>query len=140
MSELFDIVVDCENQLGLIGPRGIPTWKSRAADVGRLRRGLNSHPDVTITDLRLALAWCRRRKEPITSVSELFGKVKDARRHRIQDERTTDVSLSFREALRWEGDQSDPDAERWLARLVRSFGPARADVLQEWRVAGRGPR
>lgn len=140
MSELWDIVVDAENRLGLAGPRGVPVWKSRAADVARLRRGLTSRPDVTTTDLRLALAFCSRRQEPITTITELFGKVKEARRHRIQDERPSQLSLTYREALRWEGDQNDADAELWLARLVRAFGPARENVLSEWRVAGRGPR
>lgn len=138
MSDLMDIVIDCENQLGLSGPPGVPPWRARVIEVGRLRAALNQRPLITPADLRLAIVWCKRRREPITSTLQLFAKIDDARRARVED-RASIMTITHREAMAWEQTHPDTDSERWLARLVRAFGPGRANILEEWKAAGRGP-
>lgn len=138
MSELWDIVIDCENQLGWSGPYGMPIWQARKVEVGRLKQAMKNQPQVSTQDLRLAMAWCRRRQEPITSTLTLFTKIDDAKSHQVLAERPSDVAQAHRAAIRWEQEHRDGDSEAWIRRLVRCIGPMRAELLTTWEQAGRG--
>lgn len=138
MSELMDLIIACENQLGWTGPATMNIYRARAIEVGKLRGALSRRRDLTVKDLRLAIAYCVRRREPITSPLQLLGKVDEAKALALQRPRASNLAMRHTRALAWEQTTADRDSSRWITRLVRSHGPARAEVLAEWEAAGRG--
>lgn len=137
-SALHDLVLDCENQLGWSGEDGVPIWQARVREVGKLRRVLLVRTDVSIADLRIALAYCRRRRETINSPLELFAKVALAKELAVTPDRVSDLTIDHRSALVWEQMNPDQQSDHWISRLVRCAPVVRAEVLAEWRAAGRG--
>ncbi len=137
MSALMDIIYDCENRLGWSPPIGAVLWKARAAEHRKLTMAMQRH-GYDEKDLRLALNYCIRRKQPIASPLELVGIVATARDLAAPRERTLDLATEQAAAIAWEQMTSDVESAHWVSRLVRSVGPVRADVLIEWRQAGRG--
>lgn len=139
MGEVMDIVVDCENKLGWL-PDARSPYKSRAAAQARLLKAMaRQSPPVTPADVRLALAWCQRRKQSVSNPSQLLTYVEDARRHAaVPDKPLTQIGQAIRDAIAWELNTDLPDSDHWIARLSRSSGDARAATLDEWKAVGRG--
>lgn len=136
MSALSDLVIDCENRLGL--PMTLPTWKSRSVEIAKLKRALKRQPDISVEDLRVALAYCARRRQAISSTLDLIMVVDKAKEHQVVNERTSDLTIAWQDAITWEHAYPDDQTGFWVRRLTRSVGPSRAETLAEWRAAGRG--
>lgn len=139
MSELMDIIHDCENRLGWSAPVGAVLWQARAAEHRKLSIAMERQR-YTEADLRLALAYCIRRKQAITSPLELIGLVEKARDLAAVPDTTLPLDDQVEAALQWEASHPDADSHGWAVRFIRTAqqAGARADVLDEWRAAGRG--
>ena len=138
MSALMDIITGCENQLGWSPPPGAPLYKSRAAEHRKLSLAMSRH-NYTTHDLKLALAYCKRRRQPVTSPLELTWYITKARELAAAEPSAPGaLDVGVRTAIEWENANPDDISDAWITRLVRSFGPARARTLSEWRDAGRG--
>lgn len=137
---VMDILIDCENQLGW-RPAGANIWKARAAQ-HRILTAAMARRGVTETDLKVAIAWCRRRRQAIRSPLNLFDYIDAARARATEHVGAHVVALEARidAAIAWEGDNSDLESRYWTTRLLRSVGPHRVAVLNEWHDAGRGPQ
>jgi hypothetical protein len=138
MSSLMDLITDIENRLGWAPPEDVPLWKARASEHRKMTLGLARY-GYTEKDLRLALVYCLRRHESIAKPMELFGYVARARQYaRVDEVPAGHLDLAVRAALDWEANHPDARTGFWTSRLIRSYGPLRADTLQEWQEAGRG--
>jgi hypothetical protein len=141
VSELYDLVVACENQLGWTIPEGVEPWSARMKEVGKLKRVLSVRREVSIADLQTALAYCKRRHEPIDSPLGLFGKVNVAKELAVVKEPPrTDVTVDWEAALLWELMNPDRLSDAWSLKLRRVHPAVRAELLADWRAAGRGVR
>lgn len=139
MGEVMDIVRDCENYLGWLPDSRAP-WKARAAAQARLSKAMaRQHPPASPADVRLALAWCRKLKQPVLSPTHLLSFVEVAQAHAsVPDKPLTDLGQAIRDAITWEMNTDAPDSDHWIARLSRSSGDARTLTLTEWQDVGRG--
>jgi hypothetical protein len=132
MGEVLDIVKSCENELGWF-PAGNP-WKARAAAAGRLQKAMDREM-VPPADVRLALAWCLRHRQPIDHPSTLLRYVQHAKRIAHIPDAPSDIAQQVQDAITWEQNNSDTETDEWIGRLVRCTGAVRADVLTEWASA-----
>lgn len=137
MSDLMDIILDCENRLGWSPPAGAVLWRARAGEHRKLTRAMEKR-GYTVEDLRTALAYCLRRRQAITSPMELIGLVDKARDLTPDTDPRVPLDDQIDAAVAWEAANRDGSSANWGSRLVRVAGHLRADVLQEWRDAGRG--
>lgn len=132
-----DVVILCENVLGWVPEDNVPLWKARANHAGRLKRAMAKH-GVTLDQLVLAVEYCRRRREPVKSPAALVFRVPSALDLANEPESTSDDTEAINEAIQWEYHNEDHFSLGWIFRLTRAVGAHRADVLKEWRDAGRG--
>ncbi len=138
MSALMDIITGCENQLGWSPPPGAPLYRSRAAEHRRLSLAMTRH-HYTTHDLQLALAYCTRRKQAITSPLELTWYIVKARELAVEEPHAPGaLDAAIRSAIAWEHDHHDDASDAWITRLVRSVGPGRGDTFTDWCDAQRG--
>ena len=140
MTTLMDIITGCENQLGWQPAPGVPMWKARSVEIGKLKKALASgqHCNASIDNLALALEYSRRRRMPITSPSVLIHRIADAVALTYTPAPVSDITQQVTDAIRWEQELDDADAGYWIYRLMRSQGDGRLVVLQQWTAAGRG--
>lgn len=134
-----DIVIGCENRLGFTHVGANPLYRARAIEAGKINKKLKADPSVTLEDFALALEYCHRKREPVTSPVALYWRIKDARAMANEVVELSDLSAAVQTALDWEMER-DPSLERteWIGRLTRAHGDHRAVVLSEWKRAGRG--
>ncbi len=127
----------CENDLGWV-PEG-DRLTVRKAQFTILKHAMTKH-GFTVDDLALAVAWAARRRLPIQKPIQLIGFVDEARAVAAEPVVVHPIEDQISEAIVWEDEHPDADSRRWVSRLIRAMGPARWDVLVEWRQAGRGPK
>jgi hypothetical protein len=133
MSELMDVVLACENKLGWSGQPGQPLWKARAGGYARLSAALSrTQPRPSIADLHLAIAYCQRRHQTLTSPAELIGLIDTAKSLTDTTQAPSAVSIDIDTAMSTEHRINDEHSAKWISRLIRSTGPFRAEVLLEW--------
>lgn len=136
---LMEIVVGCENYLGWQPGPGVPMWKARSAEIGKLRKAIDrGNRDVTLANLALALEYSRRKRIPIKSPSGLLHRIEEALELSYIPPAVSDLTAAITQAIGWEQDRDDEQSLRWIHRLTRAGGPARADVITEWKDSGRG--
>lgn len=136
MTTATDVVIACENVLGW-NAMITPLHKARAIEAGKINKKLATEPDITLDDLMLAVEFCRRKRQPVTSPVALFWRVEDAKEMANEVVEISDLSTAVQTALAWEMLADVPD-EDWIGRLTRAHGPVRAELLAEWTAAGRG--
>lgn len=139
------ILTACENRLGWIPEIGHNTgraayFKARVAMARRLSGAMAKTGDST-QDLQLALAYCLKKRQPITSPLDLLAYIERAReRAAIPDLATGDLDQAKAAAIAWEQSIADPESPRWITRLTRAISAGLVETLSEWRAAGRGQR
>jgi len=139
VSTLKDIVIACENVLGWTPPAHLPLWKARAIEIAKLKRAVEANPRLhTIHNLQLAIEYSRRKKEPITSPAALVYRIDKALELAPAVVEVTDLEAAIQAAIDTELMRGDTQAQGWIGRLTRAFGPFRAEVYTEWLEAGRG--
>lgn len=136
MTTATDVVVACENTLGW-NPTVKPLRKARNIEAGKINRKLEADPRVTLEDFMLAIEYCRRKREPVTSPVALYWRIEDAKAMANAPVPSSALSTSIEQAMAWELAQLEPN-EHWIGRLTRAHGPHRDAVLSEWAGAGRG--
>jgi hypothetical protein len=134
-SELMLILIDCENALGWV-PEG-DLYRARAIHHKILTKAMGKR-GYSDRDLRLALNWCRRKQQPISSPMQLLAYVEDAREHAVDADTHTDLDTEVSDAITWEYANPDEHSGYWITRLNRAAGPVRQLVLVEWHELGRG--
>jgi hypothetical protein len=136
-----ELVVAVENTLGWVPDhmKYGSVWKARSIEAGKINKKLKATPGVTLGDLELAMEYCRRKREHIASPVALFWRVDDAKAMANEVVELSDLSTDIQAALDWEMGHDLEEKELWVGRLARAHGPARSDVLTDWRKArGRG--
>lgn len=133
---LMQVLIACENQLGWV-PEGRDLFKARAIMHHIMTRSMKRQ-DISLEDLALTVSYCRLKRQPITSPTQLLYLVPKARAAAAVTSRPRALDVRTQDARDWETTRDDADTPYWLGRLVRSVGPARADTLDEWAKAGRG--
>lgn len=132
------LVMLCENQLGMVLNPDLPEWKARAVEAGRVNRMRAKTHGVSWDDLALAVEYLRRRKQTIHTAAFLFYVVDKARAAAAVPEPALPLEERIRAAIAYEMQtMTDPVSDRWLTRLSRSRGSGRQDVYREW-LAERG--
>lgn len=137
---LLAIVMDCENYLGLSPAHpAIPRKTFRRAEVDRLKAAMAEKPSLhTIDNLRLALAYSRRKRLSLKSAVGLIYRIPAALELANVDKPVSDLAAQVAAAIRWEKDRNDDVSLRWIHQLARASGPGLADVLEDWKAASRG--
>lgn len=126
-----------ENVLGWTPPEG-SLRRARSLEAMKLKRKMDTNPELyTWENMRTALEWCRRKKVLVATPASVCWKVEQALREGLGEEETTATGVSIQEAIGTEQARQDEMSEYWITRLTRSMGPAREEVLQEWKQAGR---
>ncbi|RYZ15695.1 MAG: hypothetical protein EOO70_06215 [Myxococcaceae bacterium] len=120
-----------ENYLGWTAGRGKELWKSRAVEVGKLKKAM-ARTGVSLEDLRFALALSRREHAFVTSPVALVYRVERARERAVETVVLSDVAVQIQDAIDFEMDQQLAGWEAWVSRLSRCTGDARHDVFVEW--------
>ena len=134
-SPLMKILSDCENHLGWIPPGG-NLYKSRAMHHSMLTRAM-TRQGIDEADLALAVAYCRRKRLPITHPLQLLPFVAEARTL-AHTPHLSDLDRRQIDAIEWEQGHGDDESSYWIGRLSRAIATGLADVLVEWMQAGRG--
>jgi hypothetical protein len=132
-----DFVVYCENNLGWVAPTSdkVPLWKARANEAGKLNRQMKLKPGlVTLDNLMLAVEYCRVAKEQPASPTALCWRIEKALKAAVPAGPSV-TAMSIDDAIKWERDFPDAESDRWITLLTRAVGPARDDLLTEWRSA-----
>ena len=138
------LVVLCENLFGVgtdAVEKGIPSYKYRSIEAGKINKAMAKDPSrVTLANLELAANYCFEKRLTIKSPYGLIHKIDEALQHAVAPELESDLSVLTQRALMWEAGHSATDqvSQEWISRLTRAHGDARADVLKEWKEAGRG--
>lgn len=134
---LMQILIACENTLGWI-PEGKDLYAARAK-AHRLMSLAMHRRHISVEDLALALAYCQRRRQPITKPIELLDLVREARTQAGPAERReSHLDVRQADAIAWEHQRLDDDSPYWIGRIVRSLNTGLEEVLAEWLAAGRG--
>lgn len=135
----MDLVLGCENRLGWTPTtRGRPFHVARGIEVGKLKKAMAQDPThCTIENLALALEWSWRHRKQVSSPVGLIYRIDAALERAPEVDCTTDLGAAVQRAVDHELALDRPDALEWIYRLTRSFGTFRADVLTEWKEAGR---
>lgn len=136
MSELMDIITDCENRLGCYIPSRQAPWKARAMLHRRMtlvmeRGGWNEK------DLRLAFAYVQTHHRVIESPMELFVYIAQAKDLEVDAVVPDHIGMQISQAIAVEYERDGQDSDYWIDRFARSVGPFRADVLTEWEESRR---
>lgn len=130
---LTDFVITVENELGWtpkVNPK-TPLWKARSIEAMKLKRAMTQN-GVSLDDLRIALAYSKRKREACTPTA-LCWRVEEAKTFIAVA--VTDIDEAVQQAIEWETEHDLADSERWITRFVRAMGSARAEALQDWRLA-----
>lgn len=126
----------CETRLGWF-PDGDNLLKARRIEASKLKRAMATDPArLTLFNLQLALELCASRREEIRSPYMLIYRVDDALK--LANAETTAVGEHYQlidEAIAVEMGRTDQERDYWIGRLTRAAGPARIEVLQEWKDA-----
>lgn len=137
-----DVVVMVENQLGwdpnVLVTQERPLWRVRAVEAGKLNAAMKRQPrTVTLENLGRAVDYCRRHKIEVKSPYGVVYHIKDALAEVVQPPRASnaEVEAGMEAAIRREQQRGDAESAEWVARLTRAVGPAREDLLNEWRVS-----
>lgn len=133
----LDIVLLCETHLGWASPNlKTPLWKVRQVEAGKLKRAMAQDEKVTLPRLELAVELCRRKrtyiKSPVALVYMIDEVLENSHTYVVHE-----LAEQIADAVATEYASGRGDATEWISRLVRAQGPYRADVLAEWRAAGR---
>lgn len=137
---LMDLLAQCENDLGWQPTRrpGDTIYKARAIACRVMTRAMERE-GRTEADVALAIAYCRRKRIPITSPLALLGMIGEARKIAATPAARAGSLLEQQgQAVQWEAARSDEHSQQWIARLTRSVGEGLVTTLNEWRAAGRG--
>lgn len=142
VSTYMQLVELIENSLGWVWPDGPQSmYRKRAAAAGRIKAQVAKLPDAkrpTLRDLEITVEYLRRKGQAVREPTFILRFVDDAKAASaevVDDDRPLDDQI--RAALRHEEEHRRADWEDWSTRLWRSAGPFRANVLREWREAGR---
>jgi hypothetical protein len=139
ISRLMTILIACENQLGWVPDRRGQSLHQARALMHHVMSAAMARQGYSEADLELAVAYCRLRREPITSPLALLGLVKEARaRAGAPEARAGSLDEQQQHALDWEAEADDGDSRYWIGRLTRSTADGLRDTLIEWADAGRG--
>lgn len=137
------LVILCENLFGTgteAVEKGIPTFKARAVEAGKIKAAMRKDPKrVTLANLELAANYCFEKRLQIKTPYGLIHKIDEALQYATAPELESDLSVLTQRALMAEAGRSAADqvSQEWIGRLTRAHGDARADVLREWKEAGR---
>jgi hypothetical protein len=131
MSELMDIITDCENRLGCYIPSRHSPWKARAS-LHRRMTIVMERGNWSEKDLRLAFAYVQRSHRVIDNPMELFAFIEAAKELEVDATVLDAVGDRVKEAIATEYERGAPDSDYWIDRFSRSVGPFRAEVLTEW--------
>lgn len=128
-----------ENTLGWtpIVSDKMPRWRAIAIMAGRVNKKIETNPKLyTWRNLEIAVAYLWAKRQQVRSPMGIFYVVEDAV---AQSYETPQQPLGdqVEQAIRTEYEIDDAQTIRWVTRLSRAFGDARADVLVEWRAARR---
>jgi hypothetical protein len=136
---LMQILIECENKLGWIPEqaRGQDIYRARAV-VHRIVSLALSKRHYSVDDLALALAYCKRKRQPITHPLQLIPLIPEARALAGPQARPISLDIRQGEAIAWEQQRQDDDSSYWIGRIVNSLNAGLEDVLAEWTAAGRG--
>lgn len=136
MSELMDIITDCENRLGcyLRTSTRDPAWKQRANLHRRMTLTMEKR-GLTEKDLRLAFAYVQQSRRVIENPLDLFQHVAAAKEREVDPAVEDVVGDRVNAAIAVEYERGEFDSGYWIERFSRSVGPFRAEVLTEWEAA-----
>jgi hypothetical protein len=138
MNEVMGIVKQCENQLGWQPPR---TKSGRLYYSGQVRviEWLMKHdPMVTVDNLKLAIAYSRRKRLSVKQPAFLVYRIEDALALTNIERKPTKTEEIVDNAIAWENRHPDPKSDYWIGRLMRANGEGRLVAVSEWLEAGRG--
>ncbi len=135
---VMDVVVQCENRLGWAPPGNQPLWRARIAETGKLKKAMSAH-GVTVTELKMALEYSWRRRQPITTPLALLFRVHLAKEYADTTKPLSPIAQRIQDAINFELAHPGPGSDYWLGRLARSAGEGRQDTLDEW-LRGRAAK
>ncbi len=135
MTTATDIVIACENRLGYLHHG--PLTERRRIEAGKINKKLKTDPSVTLADFELAIEYCWKKRESVTSPVALYWRIKDAKNLANDVVEVSDLTEEIERAIAWEM-WCEPIDHEWVGKLTRAQGDGRADVLAEWKAAGRG--
>lgn len=123
---------DLENTLGWL-PR------NRKMSAAKLLREMEADRRLyTWDNLTLAMEYLRRQRRTVKSPTAILLYVKPALELANAPVASTDLQTQIEQALTYEHEHHGTDWERWVGRLVRARGEARAEVWAEWQQARNG--
>lgn len=123
-----------ENTLGWEADASKPDWLRYNIEAAKLRKRVESQR-FTEADMMLVLRWAQRERK-VLSPSNLTYHVDQARKAagRRNDSVPLQIDQAISVAVQHEYEHH-PDDMTWVRRLTRAVGPARHDVINEWKEA-----
>lgn len=107
----------------------VPWFKFRMVEIQKIKV-LRRRRGVSLGEFALAARYCYRRRIPVRRSWEVCGYIPAAKKQ-ARASRVSDLAASIATAVENERSRADCD-ERWVGRLLRAQGPARAEVLAAW--------
>lgn len=115
-----------------LAARETPWWKARGVEIGKIKRSRFKRK-VTIATLALTADYCFRHHITVRNITGLYHYIFDAEAEQRVLTRTAESNALddlIAEAVAYERSTGD---DTWLDRLLRAQGPARSEVLKEWK-------
>jgi hypothetical protein len=132
LSKLFDYLVE---NLGIGDFAGEPyeygPW--RVKQIGHMKR-IMKYRGATVADMKTCADYCKaHRIQPETPTGLLYHV--DAAQRWSRSRREMDLAKTFQDVVAVEQERalSDPEAARWVDKLLRVSQSRREEVLAEWR-------
>lgn len=128
-----DFVRHVENTLGFVLDPDKPAWRSRSIEAGKLKRKRAKDPEkYSMRNLLLTVEYLRRNKREVKSPAAVCWLVDEALEHVLTDT-PSDLDSQIATAIETERTFGGQESEDWIRQLSRTRGPARAEVLADWR-------
>lgn len=115
-----------------LAARETPWWKARGVEIGKIKRSRFKRK-VSIATLVLTADYCFRHHITVRNITSLYHHIYDAEsEYRVFVRAAESLKLDdlIAEAVAYERSTGD---DTWLDRLLRAQGPARSEVLKEWK-------
>lgn len=142
------LLLEIENRLGwdpyeIALATGEPVFKVRGREAGKFnaamkRKPKGRQPPVTLENLALAVEYAQRHRIEVKAPYGVVYLIEKAIEETAADAPPTgvdsDLESEYLAAVEYEEFNPDDRSAYWMGRFMRAVGPARREVLEEWRT------
>lgn len=129
-AQLFDMLHSLFG-IGNFDEQSEQWFRFRINETAKLR-AIRGRRGISLADFAMTARYCRRQRLMISDSWQVCGHIADAKREarRIG---VPELSREVAEAIASERALPGPEADQWVERLLLARGPARREVIDQWK-------